>query len=235
MVFACRDDGGRTALHWCAELGLHDLLAALNNAAKAAANKLAEAAASEQDPAAPGTPPPPPAPVLGEMQDKQGDTALHVAARFDQGPAAQALLDMPSAAEACKLRNKSGWLPIHLAAFHGSSAVAKLLLAFDQGLATAKDRKGDSPAVLARRRGHAALADLLRGKGEAQGRAAGVVLVVGWTRTGCCCCRCSRGMCCGSARAALMPKACCACPPVTLNAHCAPPVCIVYWVETWLP
>ncbi len=88
-VPSCRDDQGRTPLHWAAEFGLAGLAEALAAAYAASAAKAAEASAAVAAAAAAAGAPPEEIAAMGggalppaaEAQDRQGLTPLHAAAR----------------------------------------------------------------------------------------------------------------------------------------------------------
>lgn len=136
-------------------------------------------------------------------QDKQGNTALHLAARYRQPAAAVALLQAAAAAAAvdaspspagtegdsaatgpspaqgspaalAKVRNKAGQTALHCAALGGCAACAAAVREAAPGLVTARDKQGLTAADLAAKRGHAALAAELGGSTAAVAAAAAV-------------------------------------------------------------
>ncbi|GAB4814038.1 hypothetical protein N2152v2_001084 [Parachlorella kessleri] len=199
-----RDDHGRTPLHWAAVLGLTSLIGTLVQAAERlkqeAAATAAAAAAAAAAAVAQGAPATAVAsqqrqgeeeglPPLWIMQDKQGNTALHLAARHRQPDAVEALCHATTASAfsegaaiaagatnggdagnvnslkaLMKVRNKAGQTALHAAALAGCSAsAAALLVRAAPGYASGKDKQGMTPAQMAARRGHAALAAQLAG------------------------------------------------------------------------
>lgn len=195
LFLSPRDDNGRTALHWAAQMDFsaaaEAVLAAAEKkraqlraeqAAAAAAAKAASAAAAAGAPA-------PAAPAAGEgedddsvpppifvFQDKQGCTALHLAARQGHVAAVRLLLGAaagggggPEAVAAlCRTRSKAGHNALHLAALAGSSRCAALLAAAALDAAAGKSKLGLTPADLAARRRHTGLQTALRGQRPVQ-------------------------------------------------------------------
>ena len=186
---ACRDDNGRTPLHWAAQLDCTEasqaLLAAaeakrqlLRQEAAAAAAAAAEAAAAAATAAAAGAGAPSAAaapqededavpPPLAVFQDKQGCTALHLAARQGHMRSVQQLLAAAgdgegAAAALCKTKNKAGQNALHLAATVGCAVCAAMLAEVAPDAAAAKSKLGLTPADVAARRRHAELAAALR-------------------------------------------------------------------------
>lgn len=188
----CRDDNGRTALHWAAQLDFLPAARALLDAARqkqaelqaeqqaAAAAAATAAAAIGADvaaavaaaPAASADSVPPP---LAVFQDKHGCTALHLAAREGHVASVQLLLEAASAAtpggggEAAgsaaalaKTKNKAGQNALHMAALAGSATVAALLAEAAPEAAHARSKLALTPADLAERRRHTDLAGALR-------------------------------------------------------------------------
>ena len=172
----------RTALHWAAEVGLSEAVAPLLAAGAAATAELrrqhredAEAAAAALADAggdAAALPELPPPPALAEIPDSHGDLALHLAARFDRADIVAALLadDGYDAAAALTARNSTKDTPLHVAARHGCARAAAALLEAAPAPAIgaaldAANKHSFTPAQLAERRGHAALAALLRRSG----------------------------------------------------------------------
>ncbi|KAF6259471.1 Arginase/deacetylase [Scenedesmus sp. NREL 46B-D3] len=170
-----RDDCGRLALHWSAELGLAEvcqlLLQATTEAAAALTARVAAAAADaetgEEQPMLE-------MPNLLEMQDNNGDNVLHVAARFNQAAVLQLLLSQDSfdPADAAVTKNKQSFTPLAAAAFFGAAAAAPLLLQAHAAALSVPDKHGFTPADLAERRGHKALAARLRSAAAAAAEAA---------------------------------------------------------------
>lgn len=159
---ACRDDNGRTALHWAAQLDCLPVARALlagaaqkqaelqAEAAAAAAAKAAAAAGAGAGAAAGGQPadngeggqisvPPP----LVTFQDKQGCTPLHLAARLGHIPSADLLLE--SAAASLSEEGRPG----------AADAVAALV--------KTKNKAGQSAVHMAALAGSASCAALLVG------------------------------------------------------------------------
>ncbi|KAL6757380.1 ankyrin repeat-containing domain protein [Haematococcus lacustris] len=172
------DDGGRTALHWAAVaqlLPVVQLLLAVGldaqqkHAAAVTAAAAAAAAALRPDSGGGGEAGgrgggrdeeaallPAQLPCLAEVQDADGNTALHLAARFsDPGsaPLVQFLLQPGQGwepAALAKQRNREGDAALHLAVRHNRPAAVHALL----GLGRLLDRKQRGPTELARIRGH---------------------------------------------------------------------------------
>ncbi|WIA10571.1 hypothetical protein OEZ85_010758 [Tetradesmus obliquus] len=170
-----RDDCGRLALHWSAELGLAEVCQLLLQATtEAAAALTAQVAAASAADAAAGEEPPLDPPNLLEMQDNNGDNVLHVAARFNQPAVLQLLLSQESvnAADAAVAKNKQSFTPLAAAAFYGAAAAAPLLLQAHAAALSVTDKHGFTPADLAHRRGHTALAARLRAAAAAAAEAA---------------------------------------------------------------
>ena len=195
-AFVCRDDNGRTALHWAAQLdfepGSRTLLTAAAakrtqvqaeqeaRAAEAAAAAAAAAAAGGDGvapaPAAPaeedGNVPPP----LEVFQDKHGCTALHLAARQGHTAASRLLLEAAASGDGApalaRTKNKAGQTALHLAALAGSAPCAALLAAAAPQAAAARTKLALTAADLAERRRHAALAAALRAADPAAALAA---------------------------------------------------------------
>ncbi|PSC72014.1 histone deacetylase [Micractinium conductrix] len=191
-----RDDNGRTALHWAAQLdfepGSRTLLTAAAakrtqvqaeqeaRAAEAAAAAAAAAAAGGDGvapaPAAPaeedGNVPPP----LEVFQDKHGCTALHLAARQGHTAASRLLLEAAASGDGApalaRTKNKAGQTALHLAALAGSAPCAALLAAAAPQAAAARTKLALTAADLAERRRHAALAAALRAADPAAALAA---------------------------------------------------------------
>ncbi|KAL4440406.1 hypothetical protein ABPG75_003407 [Micractinium tetrahymenae] len=180
-----RDDNGRTALHWAAQLDFLPAARALLAAAKQKQEQLqaeqqAAAAAIGADvaaavAAAPGASPDSVPPPLEVFQDKHGCTALHLAARQGHVASVQLLLKAAaaaapaggseasgSAAALAKTKNKVGQNALHMAALAGSAPVAVLLAAAAPEAAHARSKLALTPADLAERRRHNSLAAALR-------------------------------------------------------------------------
>lgn len=168
----CRDDNGRTALHWAAQL---DFLPAARALLDAARQKQAELQAEQQAAAAPAASADSVPPPLAVFQDKHGCTALHLAAREGHVASVQLLLEAASAAtpggggEAAgsaaalaKTKNKAGQNALHMAALAGSATVAALLAEAAPEAAHARSKLALTPADLAERRRHTDLAGALR-------------------------------------------------------------------------
>ncbi|KAH7624757.1 hypothetical protein Ndes2526B_g00126 [Nannochloris sp. 'desiccata'] len=147
-----RDDGGRTPLHWAAASGLVDVAKSLLDAATVFSSQQ-EMVVGED-----GVPKPAEhLPTLQEFQDKQGNTALHLAARNRHAAMVQLLLcqgEGPSPASCIKQRNKSGLNVLHLAALGGDVETIKLILNAFPAAAVASTRQGRTAAELAAKRGH---------------------------------------------------------------------------------
>lgn len=111
-------------------------------------------------------------PPLEVFQDKHGCTALHLAAREGHVASVQLLLKAASATQGgealgaaaalAKTKNKAGQNALHMAALVGSVTVASLLAAAAPEAAQARSKLSLTPADLAERRRHAALAAALR-------------------------------------------------------------------------
>lgn len=155
-----RDDHGRTALHWAAASGLTSVAEALLRAGDAFARSQLEAAERDL-----GSVPSEPAPPLWEFQDKQGNTALHLAARYCHGAVLKLLLEAasPSVATAVKQRNKAGLNVAHMAAVGGDPDCVRAVLAACPAAAVSTTRQGLTAAEVAAKRGHTQAAALLQG------------------------------------------------------------------------
>ena len=191
LLLPCRDDTGRTALHWAACLGLVEVAQALVAAGKRHAEQdlrrqqqlyeeqlAALEAAQQQQPAEDQQqqkrrlpPRPLPLPPLQEFQDKQGNLPLHLAARYCQADMVALLLAEAgrggegggaAAARAAKAKNKAGLNPLHLAALGGCAASAAALQAVAPSAAAATTKQGLTAAAVAAKRGHAVLAAALQ-------------------------------------------------------------------------
>lgn len=102
------------------------------------------------------------------LQDKQGNTALHLAASFRQNGVVKLLLSQPSHAAASTHKqalalsaNRAGMLPIHAAAISGCSTCCSMCYLAASNTAgdnvlTAKDKKGLTAADMATKHGHQA-------------------------------------------------------------------------------
>ncbi len=160
-----RDDGGRTPLHWAAASGLVDVAKVLLEAATTFSSQQEMVVGDDGVPR-----PAEQLPTLPEFQDKQGNTALHLAARNRHAAMVQLLLcqaEGPSSASAIKQRNKSGLNVLHLAALGGEGECIKLLLAAYPAAAVATTRQGRTAAELAAKRGHVAAVPFLQNPGNA--------------------------------------------------------------------
>jgi len=162
-----RDDCGRTPLHWAAASGLLDVAKSLFNAATAFSSQqemvVAEDGASK---------PAEQLPSLQEFQDKQGNTALHLAARNRHAAMVQLLLcqgEGPSPASCIKQRNKSGLNVLHLAALGGDVETIKLILNIYPASAVATTRQGCTAAELAAKRGHVEAVPVLQQEQQQNG------------------------------------------------------------------
>jgi hypothetical protein len=107
-------------------------------------------------------------------QDNNGDNVLHVAARFNQAAVLQLLLSQESVnpEDAAVTKNKQSFTPLAAAAFYGAAAAAPLLLQAHAAALSVTDKHGFTPADLAERRGHKALAARLRAAAAAAAEAA---------------------------------------------------------------
>ena len=93
------------------------------------------------------------------MQDKQGNTALHLAARAGHSVMVRLLLTLGQAWSASPValtaaRNKLGQVPLHCAALAGCQQSTQALQDAGPGAVNATDKRGRSPAELATRRGY---------------------------------------------------------------------------------
>lgn len=96
------------------------------------------------------------------LQDKQGNTALHLAASFRQSSMVDLLLSQPSASSSHKhalatSANRAGLLPIHAAAVAGCSTCCSLCyraVGTSSDMLAVKDKKGMTAADWARKHGH---------------------------------------------------------------------------------
>ena len=166
-----RDDTGRTPLHWAAASGLVDVARVLLDAATAFSESQQQQQHHQQhdnvgevdgdgNPQDHDMPPPQHLlPSLQEFQDKQGNTALHLAARYCHPAMVNLLLHLPHGPPpptAIKQRNKSGMNVVHMAALGGClSCIQYVVAASPPSVAVAPTRQGLTPAALAAKRGHA--------------------------------------------------------------------------------
>ncbi|KAL0037126.1 hypothetical protein WJX79_001631 [Trebouxia sp. C0005] len=168
-----RDDHGRTALHWAAAHGLVQeakaLLVAADNLRTAQQTMAADGISAEvsQNPELPR---------LALLQDKQGNTPLHLAAFHRQSGIIELLLSDPtdeSPAESEKqglalamTANRAGILPIHAAAIAGCLTCCSMLYMAasaspEEGMLLLKDKRGLTAAAYAVQQGNEALAKVL--------------------------------------------------------------------------
>mmetsp|Transcript_4408 Transcript_4408/g.12711 ORF Transcript_4408/g.12711 Transcript_4408/m.12711 type:complete len:900 (-) Transcript_4408:172-2871(-) len=162
-----RDDNGRLALHWAAELGLMEVVEQLLPAyrsqtavilERAAGRASALTAAGDADAAAALLKEAQLPPAV-EVQDKQGCTPLHAAAAGGHWATLELLLKRAEHPDrAVQLASRVGQLPLHSAAQAGSLNCAALLCHAAPGSKSVRDRRDHTPADLARRRGHKELA-----------------------------------------------------------------------------
>ncbi|KAL3144011.1 hypothetical protein ABBQ32_003818 [Trebouxia sp. C0010 RCD-2024] len=159
-----RDDHGRTALHWAAAHGLTSAASALllSSSKMQATQKEQEADGANNE-----------MPSLDLLQDKQGNTALHLAASCRQRSMVDLLLSYPSDPALpshehalATSANRAGLLPIHAAAIAGCSACCSLCYSAASGsggedILAVKDKKGLTAAEWAHKHGHQALAKQL--------------------------------------------------------------------------
>jgi ankyrin repeat protein len=87
-------------------------------------------------------------------QDKQGNTALHLAATSHALDACFSLLDSTEGREAASVVNKAHQTAMHLAAGGGNLIAVRQLLAVELRAATMEDKSGRTPAQWATFRGH---------------------------------------------------------------------------------
>lgn len=162
-----RDDQGRTSLHWAAASGLTDVADALIVASRS----FAEATANVSDSASPA---PEPLPAIWEFQDKQGNTAVHLAARYRHVGVLKLLLAQPeisiAPSNAVKHRNKAGLNVAHMAVLGGDVECVKVVLSACRAAADVPTRQGLTAADLAVKRGHSQILALFR-RGDEQGHA----------------------------------------------------------------
>lgn len=168
-----RDDHGRTALHWAAAHGLVQeakaLLLAAENMRTMQQTMAADGISAEISQNAE-------LPRLEQLQDKQGNTPLHLAAFHRQAGIIDLLLSDPTAqspAESQKqglalamTANRAGILPIHAAAIAGClTCCLKLYMAAsaspDEDMLLLKDKRGLTAAAYAVQQGNETLANLL--------------------------------------------------------------------------
>ena len=88
------------------------------------------------------------------IQDKQGNTALHLAASSHTEDAVTHLLAMPGAKDAVAILNKSHQTALHVAAAQGSPKNAHRLLAIFPEARGIEDKLGQTPLQAAARSGH---------------------------------------------------------------------------------
>ena len=157
-----RDDGGRTPLHWAAVSGLVDIAKVLFEAA------IEFQAQTNPDSVTKGGLPveEEQVPALQEFQDRQGNTALHLAARYGQPEMVKLILAQeqgPSPVAAIKHRNKGGYNVLHMAAVGGDVACITAIMEASPNAVNITTRQGYTPALLATKRGHNEAAALLQG------------------------------------------------------------------------
>lgn len=87
------------------------------------------------------------------VQDKQGNTALHLAARTNSHATVSLLLQDGGAA-AAHVKNNEGQVPLHLATKANSWQVAAALLKADFSTSTIEDLRGLTAQQWAAKRGH---------------------------------------------------------------------------------
>lgn len=167
-----RDDHGRTALHWAAAGGLADVTKRLLHIGRETVERIAARNAEDltengnrQDKTHDSPP------QLPHFQDKQGNTALHLAARYRHADVVRLLLEESQAEEsaggssvifAIKQKNKSALNVMHMAALGGDAAsVAALMGAAPVSVLKTTTRQGLTPTMIASKRGHAEAATLL--------------------------------------------------------------------------
>ena len=91
------------------------------------------------------------------LQDKQGNTALHLAAKGAHCKALAALLHRgtPEQRAAVVLgANRAGQLPLHMAALRGCGDCCRVLAAAAPAALQSRDKRGATPAQAAHMRGH---------------------------------------------------------------------------------
>ena len=94
--------------------------------------------------------------LLVNVQDKQGNTALHLGAR-SRCPELLSVLLQGEGSAAAHLKNNDGQLPLHLASKSGSVEAVKALLQAQPSTVTAKDLRGFTAQEWAAKRGHQVL------------------------------------------------------------------------------
>lgn len=90
------------------------------------------------------------------MQDKQGNTALHLGAR-SRCPELLSVLLAGGGSAAAHLKNNEGQLPLHLASKAGIVDAVKALLQAEPSTETVKDLRGFTAQQWAAKRGHKVL------------------------------------------------------------------------------
>jgi acetoin utilization deacetylase AcuC-like enzyme/ankyrin repeat protein len=148
-----RDDHGRTPLHWAAALGLVDECACLVDLGKTLMHVQPDSL--EENPFD--------APPLWDFQDKQGNLAVHLAARYGNVDACRLLVGLKP--EVVSEKNKGGLSVAHMVAIGGNVECARALLEHHDVsyLNSLMNRRMQSPAEVAEKRGCLNVAAVLRG------------------------------------------------------------------------
>ena len=165
-----RDDHGRTGLHWAACAGLVDVAKELLDAAAAYALQQKQEQQESELVSEEGHEPIK-LPTLVEFQDKEGNTAIHLAARYRQFKFLKTVLDIMEArpeernliSTIITQRNKSGCNALHMAALGGDLESVQLLVeAGPPNIAATKSRQGKTAGDIALRRGHVSVSEYLQ-------------------------------------------------------------------------
>ena len=91
------------------------------------------------------------------LQDKQGNTALHLAAKGAHCKALVALLQRGSSEQRAAVvlgANRAGQLPMHIAALRGCGECCRMLAAAAPAALQSRDKRGTTPSQAAQMRGH---------------------------------------------------------------------------------
>ncbi|GMH41862.1 hypothetical protein BSKO_09772 [Bryopsis sp. KO-2023] len=155
-----RDDHGMSALHWAAILGLSDVVRLLLEWKPEAQSEQSEKEKEQEEADSQDMECVP----LIELQDRQGDTPIHLAARNCQPEILEILLNFDKDVDpdgAIHTMNRQGQLPLHCGAYSGNFDCAKLLAKVAPDTVYVVDQKNRTPEDIAELRGHQSIANLL--------------------------------------------------------------------------
>lgn len=155
-----RDDHGRTPLHWAAAYGLVDVCKTLIDLGKDLV-VVGDTGGEESKVLGEN---PLDAPPVWEFQDRQGNTAAHLAARYGWGSVLELLLEQyPAGAQE---KNKSGLTVAHMAAIGGDVSCATAIMVACPDVAQITNRQKRTAAALAEKRGNMEVASIFKGEGH---------------------------------------------------------------------